>query len=34
MDWIYLVPEYGLVDGPSKHGNEPLGSINYWEVLE
>jgi hypothetical protein len=24
----------GQVEGPCEHGNEPLGSINYWEILE
>jgi hypothetical protein len=27
MDWIDL-------DGSCEHGNEPLGSIKYWEILE
>jgi hypothetical protein len=24
----------GAVEGSGEHGNEPLGSIKYWEVLE
>jgi hypothetical protein len=25
---------YGPVEGSCEHGNEPLGSIKCWEVLE
>jgi hypothetical protein len=25
---------WGPVEGSCEHGNEPMGSINYWEVLE
>jgi hypothetical protein len=28
MDWI------DLAQGPCEHGNEPSGSIKYWEIFE
>jgi hypothetical protein len=34
MDWIDLALGFGPVEGSCKHGNEPLGSIKCWEVLE
>jgi hypothetical protein len=30
MDWIGIEP----VEGSCEHGNEPSGSIKFWEVLE
>jgi hypothetical protein len=34
MDWIDLAENKGLVEGSCEHGNEPSGSIKWWEVLE
>jgi hypothetical protein len=35
MDWIDLSGSgYGLVEGSCELGNEPLGSIECWVVLE
>jgi hypothetical protein len=34
MEWIYLAQERDQVEGSCEGGNEPSGSINYWEVLE
>jgi hypothetical protein len=31
-DWIDLAN--GPVDASCEHGNEPSGSVKYWEVLE
>jgi hypothetical protein len=31
MDWIDLVQDQ---EGSCEHGNEPLGSIKCWKVLE
>jgi hypothetical protein len=31
MEWIDLAEE---VKGCCEHGNEPSGSIKYWEALE
>jgi hypothetical protein len=31
MDWICL--RIGPVEGCCEHGNEPSGSIRFWEVL-
>jgi hypothetical protein len=25
---------FGLVEGSCEHGNRPLGSIKFWEILE
>jgi hypothetical protein len=33
MDWIDLAEDRDR-GGCCKHGNEPSGSIKYWEVLE
>jgi hypothetical protein len=33
MEWIH-VTRIGLVEGYFEHGNEPLGSIRCWELLE
>jgi hypothetical protein len=36
MDWIYLIQDRdqwrALVN--TEHGNEPLGSIIFWEILD
>jgi hypothetical protein len=33
--WIGLMwLRIGTVEGSCEHGNEPSGSIKYWEVLE
>jgi hypothetical protein len=35
MGWIGLIwLRIGIVEGSCEHGNEPSGSIKYWEVLE
>jgi hypothetical protein len=34
MDWINLAQDRGQWEGSCGHGNEPLGSIKYWEILE
>jgi hypothetical protein len=37
MGWYGLDisgPGNGVVDGSCEHGNEHLGFIKYWEVLE
>jgi hypothetical protein len=33
MDWIDLAQD-GTVEGSCEHGNEPLGEIKCWEILE
>jgi hypothetical protein len=32
MDWLDLAQE--PVEGSCEHGNEPSGSVKFWEVLE
>jgi hypothetical protein len=37
MDWYGLTLSgigQGPVEGSCEHGNEPMGSIKYWEILE
>jgi hypothetical protein len=34
MDWIDLDEDRRPLEGSCIHGNEPSGSIKYWEVLE
>jgi hypothetical protein len=34
MDWIDLALDRDQRKGSCQHGNEPLGSIKCWEVLE
>jgi hypothetical protein len=34
MDWFDLVEDRVQWMGSCEHGNEPLGSIKWWEVLE
>jgi hypothetical protein len=35
MMWIGLIwLRIGTVEGSCEHGDEPSGSIEYWEVLE
>jgi hypothetical protein len=34
MDWIDLVRDRDQVEGSREHGNEPSGSITFWEILE
>jgi hypothetical protein len=34
VDWIDVAEDKRPVEGSCEHGNEPLGSINCWEVLE
>jgi hypothetical protein len=32
--WIGLICMRGSVESSCEHGNEPSGSIKYWEILE
>jgi hypothetical protein len=32
-DWIHLAQDNVQWQGSCEHGNEPLGSIKYWEIL-
>jgi hypothetical protein len=34
MNWIDLAQDRDPVEGSCEHGNETLGSIKCWEVLE
>jgi hypothetical protein len=34
MDWVGLAHGRGEVEGSFESGNEPFGSITFWEVLE
>jgi hypothetical protein len=34
IDWIDFGSEYIQVEGSCEHGNEPSGSIKFWEVAE
>jgi hypothetical protein len=34
MDWIDLAQDRDQMEDSCEHGNEPSGSIEYWEVLE
>jgi hypothetical protein len=34
MDWIDLAQDRDQLEGSCEDGNEPLGAIKYWEVLE
>jgi hypothetical protein len=34
MDWIDLAEDKDQWKGSCEHGNEPLGSMKWWEVLE
>jgi hypothetical protein len=34
VDWINLAQERDQWRGSCEHGNEPLGSIKCWEILE
>jgi hypothetical protein len=34
MDWIDLAQDRDQWRGSCEHGNEPSGSIKWWEVLE
>jgi hypothetical protein len=32
-DWIHLAQDRAQWQDSCEHGNEPLGSIKYWEIL-
>jgi hypothetical protein len=32
MDWIHLAQE--PVEGVYDHGNEPWGTLKFWEIVE
>jgi hypothetical protein len=34
MGWNDLAQDGGSVEGPCEHGNEPPGSLKFWELLE
>jgi hypothetical protein len=34
MDWIDVAQDRDQLEGSCEYGNEPLGSIKCWEVLE
>jgi hypothetical protein len=34
MAWMDLAQDKGPVEGSCEYGNEPSGSIQFWEVLE
>jgi hypothetical protein len=34
MDWIDLAQDRDQWRGSCEHGNEPSGSIKFWEILE
>jgi hypothetical protein len=34
IDWIDLAQDRETEEGSCEHGNEPSGSIKWWELLE
>jgi hypothetical protein len=34
MDWIHLAQNRNHMEGSFEHGNEPPGSIKFWEIFE